>query len=204
MGAKRVADRHGSDNRERRRDAVDSAFLLDPPVVPDPDVLHTAKRRPPHTRERRRAAVDSSFLLDSPITSDHDALHDTTAEPPRQSAKRRPPQTSERSAATDQPTLSPRKAVHARPLKSLGSVRLPHNWEQAPPKAGADAIGSWEPSSLPATKRGASSAPGGSAKGGARRARSVWRKRHAVLWVICAILLLASVLLAAFLFSPVR
>jgi hypothetical protein len=178
MGIKYVADRHGSDNRERRRDAVDSAFLLDPPSAPDHRVLHSAKRRPTQTRERRRAAVDSSFLLDSLIASDHDALPDTAAEPPRQAAKRRPPQTSEGSAAAEQPTVGPRRAVHARPLKALGPVRLPHDWEQAPPTSG-----------------GVSSAPGISAPGGAKYARSVRRKRRAVLWVICAIVLLASLLL---------
>jgi hypothetical protein len=122
--------------------------------------------------------VDSSFLLDSLITSDHDALHDTAAEPLRQSEKRQPPQTSEGSAATEQPTLGPRRAVPARPLKSLGPVRLPHDWEHAPP-----------------TRRGVSSAPEISAQGSAKCARSVRRKRRAVLWVICAIVLLASLLL---------
>ena len=178
MGITYVADRHGSDHRERRRDAVDSAFLLDPPSVPDQGVLHSAKRRPPPTREQRRAAVDSSFLLDSLIASDHDALHDMAAEPPRQSAKRRPPQTSEGSTVTEQPIVGPRRAVPARPLKSLGHVRLPHDWEQAAP-----------------TSRGVSSAPGISAQGGAKYARSVRRKRRAVLWVICAIVLFASLLL---------
>jgi hypothetical protein len=177
MGIKYVENRHGSDNRERRRDAVDSAFLLDPPSAPDHSVLHSVKRRPPQTRERRRAAVDSSFLLDSLLASDHDALHDTAAEPPRQSAKRRPPQTSEESAATERPTLGPRTAVPARPLKSLGHVRLPHDWEQA------------------LTSRGVSSAPGFLAQGGAKHARAVRRKRRAVLWVICAIVLFASLLL---------
>jgi hypothetical protein len=122
--------------------------------------------------------VDSSFLLDSLITSDHDAHHGTAAEPLRQSAKRRPPQISEGSAATEQPTLGPRRAVQARPLKSLGPVRLPHDWEQAPP-----------------ARRGVSSAPGISAQGGAKCARSVRRKRRADLWVICAIVLLACLLL---------
>jgi cell division septal protein FtsQ len=55
---------------------------------------------------------------------------------------------------------------------------LPHDWEQAPP-----------------TSQGVSSAPGISAQGSAKYARSVRRKRRAVLWVICAIVLLASLLL---------
>ena len=175
MGIRFVENRHGSGNRERRRDAVDSAFLLDPPSAPDHS---SARRRSPQKRERRRAAVDSSFLLDSLIESEHDALHDTAAEPPRQPAKRRPPQTAEESAATEQPTVGPRRAVPARPLKSLGPVQLPRDWEQAPP-----------------TSRGVSSAPGISAQGGAKYARAVRRKRRAVLWVMCALVLLAALLL---------
>lgn len=178
MGIKYVADRRGNDNREWRRDTVDSAFLLDPPSASDPSVHHAVKRRPPQTRKRRRPAVDSSFLLDSLITSDHDALHDTAAEPPRQSANGGPPRTAAGSAATEQPTLGPRKAVQARPLRSLDPVLLPPDWEQASP-----------------TRVSVSSAPGISAQGGAKRALSVHRKRRAVLWVICAIVLLALLLL---------
>lgn len=177
MGLEYVADRHSSDNIARRRDAVDSGFLLEPPVVPDQVVLHSLKRRPRRTRERRRDAVDSSFLLDSVIPSD-DVPHDSVAEPPRQSAKRLPPQTAEGPAATEQPTVGPRRAVQARPLKSLGPVQLPHDWEQAP-----------------STRRGVLSAPGISAQGGARCKRSVRRKRRVVLWVVCAIVLLACLLL---------
>jgi hypothetical protein len=92
--------------------------------------------------------------------------------------KRRPPQASEGAMATEQPTLGPRRAVPARPLTSFGPVRLPHDWEQAPP-----------------TRRSIPSAPGISAQGGDRCARSVHRKLRAVLWVFCAIALLAFLLL---------
>jgi|GEM_PF-4004118 len=204
MGTKRVAGGPRSDKRERCRVAIDSSFLLDSPVVPDQHAPHSAKRGPTHPRERRRGAVDSAFLLDAMVVPDHDARHDTAAEPPRRSAKRSPPPIAAGSAATAHPPFGPRQAVHARPLKSLGLVRLPQNWEQQPPESGADTSDCWEPSSLPAATRGAASARGVSAKGLSRRVRSVRRKRHAVLWVMCALLLLAAVLLASLFFSPVK
>jgi len=133
MGTKRVAGGPRSDKRERCRVAIDSSFLLDSPVVPDQHAPHSAKRGPTHPRERRRGAVDSAFLLDAMVVPDHDARHDTAAEPPRRSAKRSPPPIAAGSAATAHPPFGPRQAVHARPLKSLGLVRLPQNWSSSLP-----------------------------------------------------------------------
>jgi hypothetical protein len=187
MGIKYVTDRHGGDSSAWRRDSVDSAFLRDSPVAPEHRVPPSRRRRLLQARARRRAAVDSSFLLDSLLAPDHDALQDAlqdmAAEPPRQAATPWPPQTADGSVSAEQSSVGPRRAVPARPLKALAPVRLPQDGEQAP-----------------ATRRGVSSAPGPSAPGicapgDAKRARSVRRKRRAVLWVVCAIALLASLLL---------